>query len=103
MICYASNDTEAFKTKFNQDYWTRYGTTSMVSTIKSDWKAQADYDASITDYRMLERTNYKTQAPAGTYRFDTVSALKADTSIGSVLANFPADYWTVSNGELIWG
>ena len=103
MIAYASNDTAEYKTNINKHFWARYGSGSVCSTAKNDWKKQADYDETITDYRILERATNRNQVLEGVYRFDTIDVLKADTNIGSVLNNFPAEYWTVSNGVLVWG
>ncbi len=104
MIGYASNDTAEFKTGINKHFWARYSSsTAVINNVKTSWQKQADYDSSITDYRILERTTGRNQAYEGTYRFDTVALLKADANIGSVLSQFPAEYWTVNEGELVWG
>ena len=101
-ICYAESDTATYRETIEKHYWARYSGGSVTTSMKNAWAKQDNYDPSITDYRIISLTG-RAQVVPGVYRFDTVADLKADANIGTVLANFPSDYWTVSNGELVWG
>jgi len=103
-VAFGQNETDTRISTVTTHMWTRLTKlgSSLRNSLKKDYYKLEGADQTKDDGEIIILMG-RAQVLKGVYRFDTVADLKADANISKVLAKFPSEYWTVNNGELVWG